>query len=382
MVKFDPKEFDPKLGSWGKGIISSIAAAIKFLVLPLLLITIFGSISSEMDESWSQTVVALTDDMLMVALAFGAALTALSFPRGFYPKGSFPRLIFSIICGILALLFGYMLTLGGDVQAFFDSESLDVDVMFLFLIYTFLVVLRVLQHISELPDYRWEFLTLMSKKLGTPAPAPIPVEEVEKHRIWHDFRIKYGRWSSGFKDMRRSAGGYIAWPLFMLMIAGAAVTKIGDDVPVEFTNELDSLMGIVLVVGVLITVLMFFKGFYPKGSISRPAFWSVAVICICLWIWYFSFGGDVAIEIMDVASVDLNYTPIVMLFIVAAALWAVYAIVEMLSYRKEWVANNYQPVDEDKAKKKKKAEKEEAKAKKKIEKAQEILNKKRDQGKE
>lgn len=368
MEKFSSKEFAPKLGSAGKGALSAVGAFIKFLFVPYLLVTIVDRMTSGEDDAWVGTVNSLATDMLQVVIIFGLVLTVLSFLKGFYPKGSYSRMIFSVVCAVVVLVFGYSLMLGGDVQSFFDSESLDIDVMFLFYLFILLVALRVLQHIGELPDHRFEFMTFMSKKLGTPAPAPVPIEDVNAHKPQHDFRPRYGRLSSGFKEARKAAGTYIAWPVFSLMVAGAAITKIGDEVPVEFTNELEDLVGIILLIGIALCLLMFFKGFYPKGSVSRMSFWIAAVAIICLWIWNLSFEGNVAIEIADVATVNFDYTPIVLLFILAAGLWAVYAAVEMISYRKDWKANNFQPVDDKKIKKRKAQEMKEAKQKAKDEK--------------
>ncbi|QLH74221.1 MAG: hypothetical protein HPY73_01340 [Methanomassiliicoccales archaeon] len=376
------KEFNLKLGSAGKGLISSVLAFVKFFVVPFMVLNLILTIGDGSGGEWWPKVKVLIEEMMPLVIVFGIAITAVAFGRGFYPKGSYPRAVFSAVCAVLVMIYAYMLMLGGDVQSFFDSEDIALDVMFVFLLFALLLVIRTLQHLGELPDHRHEFLTLMAGKLGTPMPEPLPVEDVDKHRFYHDLRLRYGRLEPGFKDMRKAAGKYLAWPVFLLIIIGIVITKIGDSVPVEFKNELDGLVGTIALIGAAIAVLMFFKGFYPKGSVSRMAFWIPAAGCICLWIWYLSFGGDVAIELMDLATIELDYTPIIMLFIIAAALWAVYAIVEMVSYRKDWKANNFQPVDDKKISAMKKLKKKEAKEKAKAEKLQKKLDEKRSQGKD
>ncbi len=73
--------------------------------------------------------------------------------------------------------------------------------------------------------------------------------------------------------------------------------------------------------GLFMVGLAFFKGFYPKGSVSRMTFWLGLVAVVCLWIWFFLFGGSLIIDIADMVELSVGFTPIVLILMFAAALW-------------------------------------------------------------
>jgi hypothetical protein len=91
-----------------------------------------------------------------------------------------------------------------------------------------------------------------------------------------------------------------------------------------------------LLIGIPIAILSFFRGFYPKGSISRFTFGAIVVVLACLWIWSVTRGGALALE-FDQFGLSISFTGLVLLFILAAALKGVYYLAEMFSYRREWL---------------------------------------------
>ena len=112
---------------------------------------------------------------------------------------------------------------------------------------------------------------------------------------------------------------------------------------------LDRLSTLLLFIGVPIAVISFFKGFYPKGSVSRLTFALIIVALICAWIYIAALGGHISVS-MNVSSTNihfnLNYEPLLWLFIIGAALWGIYWSVEAVVYRKDWKQNGFMPVDD------------------------------------
>jgi hypothetical protein len=49
---------------------------------------------------------------------------------------------------------------------------------------------------------------------------------------------------------------------------------------------------------------------------------------------------------MGNVRIDINYQPYVLLIILGVSLWAIYYVVELVSYRKDWIAQDFEPVDE------------------------------------
>ncbi len=70
----------------------------------------------------------------------------------------------------------------------------------------------------------------------------------------------------------------------------------------------------------------------------------------------------------------VDFRPLVLLFVFAVLLWAVYAVVELLSYRKDWIAGGFLPVNDRLIRQRKRDERErrrvERKAEREAEKAQ------------
>ncbi len=55
------------------------------------------------------------------------------------------------------------------------------------------------------------------------------------------------------------------------------------------------------------------------------------------WLWVLAKGGDIALAGGDI-TLGIDYTGIVLLLLVAVALRGLYFVAEMVSCRKEWLA--------------------------------------------
>lgn len=342
-------EFNPKLGSFLSGTVAAIIGLIKYVAVPSLIFFILPIMLKGMGEAsvWSP----ILQEMGTLTLIFAPLLVLFSFLHGFYPSGSYSRVVFAIICVALLAAYGFSLLLDGRVQSAFHDQGIDINVMLLFYFLLISLALALMCIIGELFDGRRDFQRLSAVRLGTKEPSPDVLENVNEHRVLHDFRLRYGRYVPGFNEARRSLSRFIIWPVVMFMIITAALVKFNELSSVGFEQDLTSTTDILWLIGVPLVVLGFFKGFYPKGSLSRMVAWMIMAALICMWIWYFTLTGIVNVSLIDLATVDLDFRWIVILFMIAAALWALYALVEMFSYRQDWMANNFHPVDEARAKK-------------------------------
>lgn len=156
---------------------------------------------------------------------------------------------------------------------------------------------------------------------------------------------------------------FVIFPLLIIIILGAVIQstqgmlqgltdRVGGNANSLFglgSATLDRLSTLLLFIGLPIAVVSFFKGFYPKGSVSRLTFALIIVALICAWIYVAALGGHISVS-MDVFSsnihFNLNLEPLLWLFIFAAALWGIYWAVEAFIYRKDWRQNGFMPVDD------------------------------------
>ncbi len=153
-----------------------------------------------------------------------------------------------------------------------------------------------------------------------------------------EFSLDEGSVGKGISSSILAALKYLVFPLLILMSASSLLVNAGGG-EVASQLRLEDVKGILLMVGVPITVASFFAGFYPKGSISRFTFGAVVTVLVCVWIWLVTMGGNLTLE-FEQFGLTLNFTGLVLLFILAAALKGVYYLVEMLSYRREWLASH------------------------------------------
>ena len=218
-------------------------------------------------------------------------------------------------------------------------------------------VLGLLIQMGDFLDERYNFLTLRSRLLRLPAPVPRKAEDPLRHRFWHDLRLRYGRYAPGFKESKSAFTKFMVWPTIIFLAAAAVLVRVNDALPIDFGLELRNTASLLIAIGLPLTVLAFFKGFYPKGSVSRMVFFAAMALITCLWIWYAALGGIATVNMADMASVRVDYGQLLLLFILAAGLWAVYAVVEMVSYRPDWKRNGFYPVVDAEVKQRKDLEK-------------------------
>ena len=141
---------------------------------------------------------------------------------------------------------------------------------------------------------------------------------------------------------------FVIVPVAIVIIVQSLISSMGNAMTDQLTNTLASTMTLLFLVGIPIAILSFFKGFYPKGSVSRMGFSMVIVALLDLWIWYATLQGRFQADLGNI-QVNVDYQPYILLLILGVSLWALYYLVEMISYRKDWIAQGFQPVNEEKA---------------------------------
>ncbi|MBM4237489.1 MAG: hypothetical protein FJ151_03280 [Euryarchaeota archaeon] len=150
-----------------------------------------------------------------------------------------------------------------------------------------------------------------------------------------EFSFKEGKVGKGTIAAILAAVKYLVVPLIIIGIVTSILAEFAGEIIGDIRNA-------VIILGIPIVVFSFFRGFYPKGSRPRLVFALVAVAFVCLWIFFVLRGGQFGID-AEAVALNLDIFPLVMLFILAAALAGVYFTAEYLSYRKEWLAKRSAP---------------------------------------
>jgi hypothetical protein len=150
-----------------------------------------------------------------------------------------------------------------------------------------------------------------------------------------EFSLNEGDIGKGIGASILAAVKYLILPILILTSASSMMTEAGGE-EIAQQLRLQDITNALLVLGIPITILSFFRGFYPKGSISRFTFGVIVTVLVCILIWMVTMGGNLVLE-FDRFGLSLNFTGLVLLFILAAALKGIFYLAEMLSYRREWL---------------------------------------------
>lgn len=354
-----------RYGNLHKGLIRSAMAIVEFIILPIIII-IFTSALLESDGGHStlnldQTLLGLRT----VFIVLGGLLGVISFFCGFYQRGSVSRLLFGEVRSIVVIGLGYFLLIGSGMHDAMMQAGPDIDLTSIFYLFTVMIGIGMLYILGEWVDSRWTWQKAKAEIDGVPYQ-PIsrhPPEDPKGHRPLHDFRFRYGRLTKGIAMARSALLRYIILPVAVLIVLKAVISSLSATLASDLSGTLSTTMTLLFFVGIPIAILSFFKGFYPKGSYSRMSFSIGIVAMIDLWMWYATLQGRFQAS-FDNVKVDINYQPYVLLVIIGVSLWAIYYVVELISYRKDWIAQNYEPVDEQKAAERQLRDKELRRAKK------------------
>lgn len=150
----------------------------------------------------------------------------------------------------------------------------------------------------------------------------------------NEFAFSNGRPLKGVISAVLAAVKYLVIPTVLITIAISILSGVdAEGIPLE---SLEGIRTSVIVFSIPVVLMAFFLGFYPRGSYSRMTFGLIYVVFICLWLWFAFQGGEISAGAGELA-VGVNYSPLLLLFIFAAALKGVYYLAEVPSFRQEFL---------------------------------------------
>ncbi|HSA35329.1 MAG TPA: hypothetical protein P5202_02075, partial [Methanomassiliicoccales archaeon] len=281
------------------------------------------------------------------------------FFKGAYPKGSYSRFLFGITSSVLVIVYVFSMLLQGRVQDVIAQEAFEVDLYLIFTLYFIPAILAVLMQFGEFADHRRLFLEKEGK---------IEAKEKEDpadHRFYHDFRPRYGSLYNGLKLGRSTLIGFVLLPMVVIILLKAGMSSLNVQEVDSLLSNLDDMSTLLIMLGVPMAALAFFKGFYPKGSFSRFVPAVIMVLISLYWIWTIGLGGKFVFDAVEEISINLDFSKLLLLLMVGTALWIVYYALELLLYRPEWKSGGFRkdlPEERKARKEAKRKAKEERKA--------------------
>ena len=339
-------DFDPHSGKFEGGFKEAQTALLEFIVVPVIIAIIFVAVLASFSNPTTDSFADLVERLGNVFVLYGIPIVAFAFGKGFYPRGCLGRLAFALLMIACVTVLAFALLLGGDLEQAIRDAGLPLDLDALWALLLALILFHGLTQAAELLDHRRGW------KIGIGRKVKERVEE-ERHSPFLDFRIRYGRCVSGMREATKALKRYMIWPsvivLILIAVLEMVIAQLGVNQLSVLLDALRSITGVLLLFLVPIVVLTFLRGFYPKGSFSRLTFAWTMCIALAYWIWSITLQGKVGTEIsmqQMLLGVDLDLSGIILIFVALELLWGLYYSVEFLSYRRSWIENRYQPVDE------------------------------------
>lgn len=152
----------------------------------------------------------------------------------------------------------------------------------------------------------------------------------------NEFSLKEGRLRGGILSAIGAAFGYLVVPVVLFSFVYAALTQLASGPDVSGLSTIEEMRNAALLLGLPIIVLVFFRGYYFKGTYSRLVFALVTTAFAAVWIWFVLHEGKFMISV-EGASLGADVSAIVLLFVIAAIIGGLYYVAEYLSYRKEYL---------------------------------------------
>jgi len=127
-----------------------------------------------------------------------------------------------------------------------------------------------------------------------------------------------GRWATGVLAAIGGAVKYLVLPLALIFGLAAVAGSIGGESAENILNT-DEMVLPIIVLGVAVTTLCFFRGFFPRGSLSRMSFGVGSMAVAGIWVWVLTRGGQLTVDIGEM-GMTLDFLGFVILFLAVVAL--------------------------------------------------------------
>jgi len=170
-------DFALENGKVSKGVLSSVLAAVKYLVIPAILVTILISIITGLggDEYLPMSQLETVRTSLII---FALPAIAIAFFVGFYPKGSYSRMTFGIAYVAMVCVWLWFAALEGSIETSVEMVGIGLIFTPLLLLFIFALSLKALIYVAEAPSFRAEFLKMREERMAGTSPAEAPVAAV------------------------------------------------------------------------------------------------------------------------------------------------------------------------------------------------------------
>jgi hypothetical protein len=308
---------------------------IFWLVLPLIALSISAGIVRDTTAITNNLGLASEIDAIATAIIpVSIIIVVLSFPYGFYPKGSFGRFVFGVALVPLLVLFVLSVFGNGALQRALFNSDIQVDLSFVQLLLMLYALSFVIVPACEVADNRRIWKKTYGRALKQLSPS--------RPGLMTDFRLRYAKFVNGAKDGRKAIISFVVIPIIVLVAARAALQSSGNPYVQQALSNLVGLDTKIAVIGFVLAGVMFVRGMWGPGAFSRLVFGLIAAFVDVIWTLVL-IGGltNINAEINIPGGFSIDLTPflniILIIFVILAALTGVKYAFEYVRHREEWL---------------------------------------------
>jgi hypothetical protein len=324
-------DFSLRVGDPGKALKGAKREALGLVLIPALILLIAIPAVFAFASSISPSVAALLNDLssiVDIVLLLGVIALPLAYIRGFYPKGSFSRMLVFILHSLFLVYFIYSVLVCSHLGDGISGVGLHFDyneaVLLLMLIPLFSIIVAV----GEVVDDRknWE------EKLGF----QVKRKPINTASAFLDFNPRTGKLGDAARACRRSYTFWLVLPLITLSIAAGVIRDTSDILNnLALASEIDNIATAIIPISVIIVILSFPWGFYPKGSFGRFLFGIVVTPILVLFVLSVFMNGQLQQALFNSGiKVDLSFVELML--VLYALSFIIVPACELADNRRAW----------------------------------------------
>jgi hypothetical protein len=323
------EDFLFKHGNIREGLKHAFPPALILVVLPVAVIQLILVNPNSIFPAINDDLRGLLNELMVSCLIFGIVVAEFGFFRGFYPKGTYSRLAFSIIEAGFLILYSYILFYSSRLPEVLQQIDYQLDLSRLFLLSLYPVLLIAVEFASEFPWNRKTWLKSLGQEI------PLPPESPYQRSM--EFSLKLGIVPEANKQARSSLLSFIILPVLLILIVPPLVA-VYISLPTEVNELLAALSNaanLMLVLGIPLFVIAWFFGLYQKGSFGRLTLGLVYAAFLVLYI--FEVLGTTNLEqgLIDL-SVNFDYDLFVILIMIVPLFVAISTLGELVDEHNAW----------------------------------------------
>ena len=327
-------EFDLEVGNPVPGA-SSAEKYIKGTVIPPVLALLFLAAALSafgLGSSQSGNVfLKVLDGMAALFLVLGLPLVSLAFLNGYYPKGTRSHAFYQIANSGLLILLIYWIFVASGLDRYVTEDNALIPFAYP------MVLAIIIWALLDLLRIRVEYIDERDKWLASVGYPTSPKGDVHlrfpPESRFYDFNLALGNRSRGLNGARKEVLRFIILPeVFILIVIGLqrSLHFIGS------SYIFGSWTILVLVGGLLVAFVAFWRGFLPPGSYGRLAVGLLLVPAITLYFVGLNLGGNLAMELKQIGI--LLYMPgIELLIVILLLLVGFRQVAEFADLRRDWL---------------------------------------------